>query len=95
MFQKFKEIINAWVIANNPREEERLLAEKRFSICDICPEKKVITDKIKIATICGKCGCPIAKKIFTTQFNACPLKKWESVDNIFYPKTQKTEKTLL
>ena len=33
-----------------------------------------------IATVCGECGCPIAKKIFTNDYNPCPLKKWEEVD---------------
>jgi hypothetical protein len=74
------EIINAWKIANNPTPKQEELAKLRASICEVCPSRKVITKKSKLATICGKCGCPIAKKIFTPKFNACPLGKWEGVD---------------
>jgi hypothetical protein len=95
MLQKFKEIANAWIIANNPSRDQKILAENRFTICDSCPSKKVLSDKIKISTICNECGCPISKKIFSPEFNACPLKKWEDVDNKFYPNTQKTSKTFL
>jgi hypothetical protein len=74
------EIINAWKIANNPTPKQEKLAELRGKICDGCPSKKIITKKLKLATICNQCGCPIAKKIFTPKFNACPLGKWEEVD---------------
>jgi hypothetical protein len=74
------EIINAWKIANNPTPNQEKLAELRGKICDGCPSKKIITKKLKLATICNQCGCPIAKKIFTPKFNACPLGKWEEVD---------------
>jgi hypothetical protein len=74
------EIINAWKIANNPTPKQEKLAELRGKICDGCPSKKIITKKLKLATICNQCGCPIAKKIFTPKFNACPLGKWEEID---------------
>jgi hypothetical protein len=77
------EIINAWKIANNPTPKQEKLAELRGKICGGCPSKKVITKKLKLATICGECGCPIAKKIFTPKFNACPLGKWEEVDTLY------------
>lgn len=95
MLQKFKEIISAWVIANNPSEEQKKLAEERFKVCDVCPFKKVVTQKIGLGTVCGECGCPIAKKIFSVEFNACPKKKWEEVDKIYLPATQKKSKTLV
>lgn len=76
----FIEIINAWKIANNPTPKQEELAKLRASICEVCPSKKVITKKIALATICGECGCPILKKIFTPKFNPCPLKKWNIVD---------------
>ena len=44
--QKFKEIINAWVIAKNPSDEQKILAEKRYNVCDECPSKKTITTKL-------------------------------------------------
>jgi hypothetical protein len=80
------EIINAWKIANNPTPKQEELAELRFKICDTCPSKKVITKKLKLATICGECGCPISKKIFTPKFNPCPLKKWGEIDIQYIPK---------
>jgi hypothetical protein len=95
MLQKFKEIINAWVIAKNPTTEQKILAENRYSICDTCPSKKTITSKLEIGIVCSDCGCPIAKKIFSTEINPCPLKKWEEVDNKFHEATQKKVKTFL
>ena len=95
MLDKFKEIVNAWIIANNPTKDQEILAENRFSICDSCPSKKVLSDKLKISITCSECGCPIAKKVFSPVFNACPLKKWEDVDNNFFPQTQKSYKTFL
>ena len=77
------EIINAWKIANNPTPKQEELAEFRGKICDGCPSKKVITKKLKLATICVECGCPISKKIFTPVFNPCPLKKWKEVDTLY------------
>jgi hypothetical protein len=81
----FLEIIDAWKIAHNPTPKQEELAKLRFDICNICPFKKVVTNKLKIATICEECGCPISKKIFSPKFNACPLSKWGEVDNIYIP----------
>ena len=50
MLQKFKEITTAWIIANKPTNEQKILAENRFTICNNCPSKKVLTEKIKIST---------------------------------------------
>ena len=36
----FKEIIEAWIIAGNPTDAQRELAEARGKICDECPSKK-------------------------------------------------------
>ena len=87
------EIINAWKIANNPTPKQEELASLRGKICSGCPSKKVITKKLKLATICGECGCPISKKIFTPKFNACPLGKWEEVDIQYIP--EKKSSTLI
>jgi hypothetical protein len=78
------EIINSWKIANNPTPKQEELAKLRASICEVCPSKKVITKKIGLATICGECGCPISKKIFTPKFNACPLDKWNITDSPYF-----------
>lgn len=90
----FVKIAKAWIAANNPSIEQSQLAENRFEICDICPSKKTITKKLKIGTVCGECGCPITKKIFSDTFNDCPLKKWESVDLKYFPK-RKDSKTIV
>ena len=88
-----KQIIEAWVISYNPTPQQQELANLRGQICDVCPSKKVVTEKLEIATICGECGCPIAKKIFTNDYNPCPLKKWGEIDDKYFPNTKK-KKTL-
>ena len=85
----FKKIFNAWITAHNPTDRQLELAENRNKICDSCPSKKVITEKIKIATICNECRCPISKKIFSKDFNDCPLFKWENVDKDYFPNQKK------
>jgi hypothetical protein len=32
--------------------------------------------------VCGECGCPLGKKIFTPVMGSCDLKKWNKVENI-------------
>jgi hypothetical protein len=91
----FKKIYNAWIIAYKPTPEQKLLAEKRNEICDECPSKKVLTNKLKIGVVCGECGCPITKKIFSIDFNDCPLKKWEKVDTMYQTFKAKNDKSLL
>lgn len=88
-----KEIIDAWVISNNPNENQLNKSIERGNICEICPSKKVIIKSIRLATICGECGCPISKKIFSLDYNPCPLKKWEEVDKKYFIE-QKNIKTL-
>lgn len=90
----FKEIFTAWVTSVNPNEEEKMRATKRAEICEVCPSKKIITTAFKIGTVCGECGCPIGKKIFSPEFNACPLKKWQEID-LAHTSTIKKTKTLL
>jgi hypothetical protein len=87
------EIINAWKIANNPTPKQEKLAELRGKICDGCPSKKVIIKNKKWSAICGGCGCPIAKKIFTPKFNPCPLKQWKEVDTLYI--AEKKSSTLI
>jgi hypothetical protein len=89
----FKQIIEAWIIAGNPTPTQRELAEARGKICDECPSKKRMFKEKQWGEYCGECGCPIGKKIFTNDFNPCPLKKWEEVDDKYYPNTKK-KKTL-
>ncbi len=84
-----KDIIEAWLIANNPTESQRILAEFRGKICDDCSSKKMF-----LIPYCSECNCPIGKKIFTNNFNPCPLKKWEYIDKNYFNPT-KEKKTLL
>jgi len=54
-----------------------------------------LTNKLKIGVVCGECGCPITKKIFSNDFNDCPLKKWEEVDTTYQTFKPKSIKSLL
>jgi hypothetical protein len=87
----FKQIIEAWSISNNPNERQLKLAELRGRICDDCDSKNSILKKIPF---CTECGCPLSKKIFTNDFNPCPLKKWKEVDDKYFNPT-KQKKTLV
>jgi len=76
------EIIQAWRIKWNPTEEQKILADKRLTICKECPSMKVKFEDsglIRI-TVCDECGCPIAAKIHSPKVGACPLGKWDEVD---------------
>lgn len=84
----FKQIIEAWIIAGNPTDAQQELAEARGRICDECPSK-VRSSLWEYK--CDECGCPIAKKIFTNDFNACPLRKWAQVDDTYFPNRKKTK----
>ena len=79
MLNKISEIFQAWVAAANPSPSQTLIAEYRSSVCDTC-DKKTYVSTIN-SFICGECGCPLSKKIFSGYFNDCPLGKWESVDS--------------
>lgn len=70
------EIVDAWITSINPTKEQIELARKRTIICNTCPHKIETIQGVKLAVICGKCGCPLAKKVFSKDQNPCPLKKW-------------------
>lgn len=89
----FKQIIEAWIIAGNPTPAQKELAEERGKICDECPSKQHLFKEKEWGSYCGECGCPIAKKIFTNEYNPCPLQKWEKVDDGFFVQ-QKKKKTI-
>lgn len=69
------EVAMAWRRAANPTDEQQGVAEYRLSICDPCEFKKF--KWLKRLFICGSCGCPISKKIYTPRENACPEDKWD------------------
>lgn len=74
---KLLEIATAWITAANPTEEEKERAESRVAICNGCEENKL--SEILEYHYCGKCGCPLSKKIFSPLpgKEACPLEKWD------------------
>ena len=74
---KIVEIAKAWIAAANPTPEQQAIAEYRAATCDKCPHRNYVT---AINTfVCGKCGCPLSKKIFSPLpgQQACPYKRWE------------------
>jgi hypothetical protein len=83
-------IVEAWRIAKNPSKTQSELAINRAKICNDCPSKKTITKHLgEIGVICGECGCPIGKKVFTNVENPCPLKKWDKVDRNYFGDIKK------
>lgn len=72
-----KEVITSWFNSFTGTKEQRELALERLEKCNGC--EHMTTNAINLI-ICGKCGCPISKKIFSPMYNSCPLKKWEDSD---------------
>jgi ribosomal protein L32 len=70
---KIKEIAISWWRAENPTKEQSNLAKERLKICMECDS---IKESIVFNYVCGECGCPIGKKIFTPIKGGCDLKKW-------------------
>jgi hypothetical protein len=82
--------------------ENRVIPEKwkeiglnRLLICNDCP--KIINEVVddKNTSTCSECGCSISKRIFSPQFNSCPLLKFKESDLIHYPTRQKVKTTLI
>ncbi len=73
----FIEIATAWIRSSNPTDEQQEIANHRRDICNSCDEKTYL--KHIDLFVCGKCGCPLNKKIFSPKPGpeACPLSKWE------------------
>ena len=91
---KLVTIADAWITARNPTAEQKDMAEARWNVCIQCPEFRSKRD-ITGEPYCNDCGCPLNKKIFTKNYNECPLEKWKSVDDVFWIATQKKNKSLL
>jgi hypothetical protein len=71
-----KKIIKAWKISFNPTESQRNLAEERLAVCLKC--NKYGDYKIPICTVCS---CPISKKIYSDNYDECPLSKWRDIED--------------
>jgi len=76
---KLHEIAVSWWRAENPTKEQSELAQKRLAICIGCDSKK---ESIVFNYVCGECGCPIGKKIFTPKLGTCDLNKWDNVEGL-------------
>jgi len=74
---KIHEIAVSWWRAENPTKKQSELAEKRLAICIGCDSRK---ESIVFNYVCGECGCPIGKKIFTPKLGTCDLNKWDKVE---------------
>jgi hypothetical protein len=95
MIPNYKEIFDAWVTSFNPTMEQKELAQKRLDICKSCEFKKETISGIKWSTVCGACGCPLSKKVFSSLFNPCPKQKWESVDSYYLTKLDNKNKNTI
>ena len=92
----YKEIFQAWKIASNPTPKQEELAELRLAVCLGCEFRKEKIKGVKWSALCGQCGCPLNKKVFSPNYNPCPLKKWDSVDsNYLEPLEDKGTSTII
>jgi hypothetical protein len=73
----FVEIATSWIRAFHPTKEQKEIADYRITICNGCEKKEHI--RALDTFVCGECGCPLNKKIFSPKPGpeSCPLKKWE------------------
>ena len=92
----YKEIFDAWKISLNPTLKQEELAKLRLDVCLGCEFRKEVIKGLKWSAKCGKCGCPLSKKVFSPNYNACPEKLWGDVDsNYLKPLEEKNKKTLM
>ena len=76
---KIKEIAISWWRAENPTKEQSELAQRRLAVCMGCDSRK---ESVVFGFVCGKCGCPLGKKIFTPKMGSCDLGKWNKVEGL-------------
>jgi len=82
----FKDIYESWQRAGNPTDIEKQHAFDRLLICNgagsipKCEYYTEIVKNKKWSSLCGGCGCPISKKIFTNATPSCPKNKWDTID---------------
>jgi hypothetical protein len=89
------EIINAWITALNPTDLQAKLAKERLDVCLVCDFKKEVIQNKEWSAICGACGCPIKKKIFTDQMNSCPQKKWNLLEENYKSILKEKKRSLI
>jgi hypothetical protein len=92
----YKEIFESWKISFNPTTKQEELAQLRLSVCLGCEFRKEIVKGLKWSALCEKCGCPLNKKVFSPNYNACPKKLWGEIDsNYLEPTETKIKNTLI
>jgi hypothetical protein len=92
----YKEIFDAWKISFNPTSEQEELAKLRLEVCLGCDYRKEVIKGLKWSALCSECGCPLNKKVFSTNYNACGLKKWNETDsNYLQPLDIKDTPTII
>jgi hypothetical protein len=92
----YKEIFDAWIISLNPTSEQQELAKLRLEVCLGCEYRREKIKGLKWSALCKKCGCPLNKKVFSTNYNACPEKLWGEIDsNYLKPHKTKSKNTLI
>jgi hypothetical protein len=77
---KLRDIVRAWLSSFNPTERQRKLANARYEVCRWC------SFYLSSIDACTACGCMVNKKVYSEQYGACPMGKWDGVDNSFYKK---------
>ena len=90
MFDKISEIAKAWIVAANPNPLQKELAEKRYTLCKGC-EHFGQSHPILGYEYCKPCGCPISKKIFSQELDACPEHIWLEIEKPYF----KSKKSLV
>jgi hypothetical protein len=75
---KLEEIVRAWVASADPSPEQKNIADRRLNICKGCEYLK-FDENVTALYYCGKCFCPITKKIYSPlpEGKACPEGKWD------------------
>jgi hypothetical protein len=92
----YKEIFEAWKISLKPTLKQEELAKLRLEVCLGCNYRKEVVKGLKWSTLCGKCGCPLNKKVFSPNYNSCPEKLWGDIDsNYLEPLNPKNKNTLI
>jgi hypothetical protein len=78
---KFEEIVRAWRIKWNPTDEQKTLSKLRLDICAECPSRNEVVKGSDFWVLCNECGCPLEAKSHSPVKGACPLGKWDVVEN--------------
>jgi hypothetical protein len=92
----YKEIFDAWKASLKPTPKQEELAKLRLEVCLGCEFRKEVIKGLKWSAKCGKCGCPLSKKVFSPNYNACPEKLWGDVDsNYLEPMEDKNKNTII